>query len=79
MTKSNAEEFILLLFDGQKGFTRLGAAGKGQTKLYPLFNVCKSILDREREGKKAESLKPGSKEELLQRKPKNKTNGMLYL
>lgn len=51
MTKSNAEEFILVLFDGQTGFTRLGAAGKGQPELYPLFNVCLSILDRGTERK----------------------------
>ncbi len=87
MTKSNAEGFILLLFDGQTGFTRLWAAGKGQPKLYPLLTVCKSIPDRltdrekERE-RERESFKLESEKELLQKelaKPKNKTNSMAYL
>lgn len=52
MTKSNAEEFILLLFDGETGFTRLGAAAKGQPEFYPLFNVCRMIPQKKREQEK---------------------------
>lgn len=82
MPKSNAEEFILLLFDGQTEFTRLGASVRGQQRLYPFFNVSKSILDRTRERKrdkererlkernreKRESLKLAKQKELLQKK-----------
>lgn len=55
MTTSNAEGFILLLFGGQEGATRSRAAGKGLSKLSPLFNVSESILDRQRKGGKKET------------------------
>ncbi len=65
MTKSNAEEFILLLCDGQTGFTGLGAAGNGQPKLYPLFNVClvatkQKERERQKKKKRKKTLKLGS-------------------
>lgn len=75
MTKSNAEEFILLLFDGETGFTGLEASAKGQPELYQLFNVCRMIPEEERTREdvkeRSKSLKPGSWEEVLYR---NKSN-----
>lgn len=60
---------------------RKDSQGKGQPKLYPLFNVCKSILDtkRKREIKNRESLKLKSEKELLQRnKPNQRTRPIAW-